>query len=121
MVLETLLVALVLTAGLLPLVAGTTRGRSRRLLIALALPFALVTTLVTRAFVRTHPDAPGETEVRDRPIQDPVGGYITSESCKACHPGQYATWHSSYHRTMTQVVTPEAVLGEFGVELEYLG
>ena len=32
---------------------------------------------------------------------------------KACHPDQYSTWHASYHRTMTQVATPETALADF--------
>src|SRR5437763_1203842 len=27
------------------------------------------------------------------------GGYVTSDSCRACHPSEYASWHRSYHRT----------------------
>src|SRR5690242_13195323 len=29
-------------------------------------------------------------------------GYVSSQKCQACHPGQYASWHQSFHRTMTQ-------------------
>lgn len=39
--------------------------------------------------------------------------YVSSATCQACHPKAYATWHRTYHRTMTQVATPETVLGEF--------
>jgi hypothetical protein len=28
--------------------------------------------------------------------------YVTSRACKSCHPGEYASWHKTYHRTMTQ-------------------
>ena len=34
-------------------------------------------------------------------------------TCQACHPAQYDAWHRSYHRTMTQAVTPSTVLGRF--------
>jgi len=48
-----------------------------------------------------------------RPIQVPEDGYTSSDTCKACHPSQYETWHSSFHRTMTQVATPQTVRATF--------
>ncbi|MBI2814675.1 MAG: C cytochrome precursor [Opitutae bacterium] len=39
----------------------------------------------------------------NRPIKAPTGGYVSSDSCRSCHPGNYASWHGSFHRTMTQV------------------
>ncbi|MFL6463195.1 MAG: multiheme c-type cytochrome, partial [Bryobacteraceae bacterium] len=48
--------------------------------------------------------------------------YAGSESCRSCHPSQYESWHRSYHRTMTQAATPEAVRGNFeNVNLEFGG
>jgi hypothetical protein len=47
----------------------------------------------------------------DRPIQVAHDGYVASSSCKACHPGEYGTWHRSYHRTMTQAADVDTVLG----------
>ena len=41
------------------------------------------------------------------------GGYVSSDRCQACHPGQYASWHRSFHRTMTQYASPESVVGPF--------
>src|SRR5262249_32113521 len=43
----------------------------------------------------------------------PDRGYVSSQTCKACHPGEFGTWHASFHRTMTQVATPQAVIGNF--------
>lgn len=40
-------------------------------------------------------------------------GYIGSESCVECHEKQHASWHQSYHRTMTQALTPETVRADF--------
>lgn len=40
-------------------------------------------------------------------------GYVGSESCRSCHAHEYSTWHASYHRTMTQPATAEAVVGDF--------
>ena len=49
----------------------------------------------------------------DLPGQVTGRGFTTSVTCQACHPAQYDDWHRSYHRTMTQVVTPSTVLGAF--------
>jgi hypothetical protein len=46
----------------------------------------------------------------NRPIVAQEGNYVTSNSCRACHPGNYASWHSSFHRTMTQVATPASLI-----------
>ncbi len=48
-------------------------------------------------------------------------GYVSSDRCMACHPGEHQSWHDSFHRTMTQVATPETVLGDFNVSLPYFG
>src|ERR1700674_4911809 len=59
-----------------------------------------------------------ERTIANRPIQVPDDGYASSQTCKACHPGQYETWQRSYHRTMTQVATPETVVANFdGVQV----
>lgn len=52
--------------------------------------------------------------------------YVSSQACRSCHPGQFSTWHRTFHRTMTQVATPEAVVpdhsGQFdGVVLQSRG
>ncbi|MGZ3441105.1 MAG: multiheme c-type cytochrome, partial [Polyangia bacterium] len=49
-----------------------------------------------------------------QPVAD--GGYVSSDSCRACHPSQYASWHSSYHRTMTQTASAAAVRAPFAGE-----
>src|SRR5438128_12279333 len=48
-----------------------------------------------------------------RPVQVEEDGYVSSRRCKGCHPLQYATWYGSYHRTMTQLATPDAVRANF--------
>ena len=47
----------------------------------------------------------------NRPVQATIGNYVSSDTCRACHPGNYASWHTSFHRTMTQVATPASLLG----------
>lgn len=41
------------------------------------------------------------------------GGYLGSDACVACHPGEHASWAATYHRTMTQRATPTSVLASF--------
>lgn len=39
--------------------------------------------------------------------------YATSAECRACHPDEYASWHRSFHRTMTQVASDQNFVGKF--------
>ena len=39
--------------------------------------------------------------------------FASSDSCRSCHPKHYTSWHQTYHRTMTQIVSPETVLAPF--------
>ncbi|MCH7919462.1 MAG: ammonia-forming cytochrome c nitrite reductase subunit c552 [Planctomycetes bacterium] len=39
--------------------------------------------------------------------------YVSSNSCQSCHPGEYASWHKTFHRTMTQPAHPGIVAGAF--------
>src|SRR5437899_5861449 len=67
----------------------------------------------TYGFLRDNPNVRREGEVANRPIQDAAGGYTSSDSCQACHPSQFASWRASYHRAMTQVATPDAIVASF--------
>jgi predicted CXXCH cytochrome family protein len=56
------------------------------------------------------------------PAENRPGGYVRSETCRSCHPNQYTSWHRSFHRTMTQHATPQAVRGNFtNVTLKWKG
>ena len=49
-------------------------------------------------------------------------GFVSSDSCRSCHPAEYASWHKSFHRTMTQHATPKSVRGDFnGTRLHLQG
>src|SRR5688500_9421826 len=54
-----------------------------------------------------------ERSVTNRPNQVVEPEYSSSNACRACHPSQYASWRASYHRTMTQVASPETVVADF--------
>ena len=49
----------------------------------------------------------------DLPQSNERKHYVSSDRCQSCHPGEHASWHRSYHRTMTQAALPESVLGRF--------
>ena len=96
----------------------------RRLVLILCLMMLLgiVATTVFRAKQARARRTATEERVAVSPTKSNDGGYVSSDACKACHPGEYASWHRTYHRTMTQVATPETVLGDFDdVKLEYFG
>jgi Cytochrome c554 and c-prime len=60
-----------------------------------------------------------ERQPPDRPIEVASDRYVSSQTCRACHPSQYASWHASYHRTMTQAATPQSVATSFeGVRVD---
>ena len=53
------------------------------------------------------------------PRQDLAGEYASSTSCRSCHPGNYRSWHNSYHRSMTMVADPDGIRAPFdGRELQ---
>lgn len=103
--------------------AGSSGGVSRRrgLMPWVVVWVLLALLLVGLRFGRSHL-TPTVERFDQRPIQAPEREFVQSSSCRSCHPHEYATWHGSYHRTMTQAATPEAVVGDFrNVTLEFGG
>ncbi len=50
------------------------------------------------------------------------GRAVSSGACRSCHPAEYASWHASFHRTMTRLATPASVAGSFeGTRVESEG
>jgi hypothetical protein len=78
----------------------------------LVLLCAAAVALGTAAYLFAEHPRP-EHSVENRPIQVRDNGYVSSQTCKACHPDQYNSWHDSYHRTMTQVATPATAQADF--------
>jgi hypothetical protein len=75
----------------------------------LALTFGIIGCLGIASRDRSLP----ERAIAYRPIQVNADGYTSSQTCKACHPAEYHSWYGSYHRSMTQVATPDAVRADF--------
>jgi len=59
----------------------------------------------------------------NRPVKAAVAAdMVSSDSCRSCHPGNYASWHASFHRTMTQVAEPANFATKMdGLELAHNG
>ena len=62
-----------------------------------------------------EPSTSGPAAPDDQPIPkiDPGEEYASSAACQKCHPGEFDSWHRTYHRTMTQLASPESVKGTF--------
>jgi len=84
---------------------------SRVLVLLLAASAALGITGVA-----TREPLPPESTISGRPIQQHEDGFVSSDACQACHPSQYASWRASYHRTMTQVATPDTAIPSFNAQ-----
>ncbi|MDB6169914.1 MAG: c-type cytochrome precursor [Verrucomicrobia bacterium] len=78
---------------------------------AIALAWAVTMTSVALVSASWQDEPP-----KNRPVKVPADDYVSSDSCRACHPGNYASWHVSFHRTMTQV----AVAANFATEMDGL-
>jgi cytochrome c554/c'-like protein len=87
------------------------RARRASALVGIGAGAAAGALIVAAASHRT-PLAP--PPARNLPVQEPAADDASSAACRSCHPEQYATWHASYHRTMTQAVSARAVAGDFG-------
>jgi hypothetical protein len=77
---------------------------------AIALAAGAVAATVVEQRTRTRARDAAE---RHLPVESTALGYVSSRSCRPCHLEQYASWHDSYHRTMTQPATPENVHAPF--------
>src|SRR5262249_18334298 len=90
---------------------GAARSGTSPLLVAIGV---LAIGAAVGLTARTHAEALAEqAAARGVPATRSTQGYVSSEECRACHPGEYASWHRTYHRTMTQVATPDTVVADF--------
>jgi hypothetical protein len=64
------------------------------------------------ATVRDKPQGDLATQ-EDVPQRVESDSYVSASQCVECHPVNHSTWKDSYHSKMTQLATPEAVLGDF--------
>ena len=83
----------------------STRGRYFWLLAVSAAMFVGLTAIPGPGAQNVDPD--------HRPLQISADSYVSSDSCRECHPKEYQSWRRSFHRTMTQVATPRSVRVSF--------
>ncbi len=99
---------------------------AQRLLGLLVFACILVLAAIMPAVIgivgsRDEPVTGEADQVANRPAAELADHYVSSRSCRACHPHEYDSWHDSYHRTMTQVAGPESVEGNFDVDMRLDG
>jgi hypothetical protein len=65
---------------------------------------------------------PDRSPVAGGPTTAQFDGYVSSDACASCHPGQYSSWHRSYHRTMTRQAQAATILAPWeGNSLRWRG
>ena len=116
--LELMLPAVLLLVAIIPFLGKATRLQAIGLV---ALPIALTAALgVFKYTIDTRNDntraallnaSPAQTRLE--PLTAPDNNYTSSQTCRACHPSEYRSWHNSYHRTMTQLAKPGAILAKW--------
>jgi len=93
------------------LVLRPSRGRIVAASVCLV---ALVTTaMLAWGVERAERLASAQQLTGEIPIQGQEEGFVASTACRSCHPSEYASWHQTFHRTMTQPATPESVVAPF--------
>jgi predicted CXXCH cytochrome family protein len=108
------LLAIVL-ATLLGLAASLVIARVSGARGALALLAAMAASSVGAALLRARQVPPPPSS----PPEVARGDVVGSGACRACHPGEYASWSRTFHRTMTQRASSRTVLADVdGVSLE---
>lgn len=85
--------------------------------LALALVSAPLAVVAALAF------GPDPVELAaNAPLRERAADYEGAVSCAACHPEHHSSWARTYHATMTQLPTHEAVLGRFdGTKVRFYG
>ena len=116
--LEVIVPVVLLMVAVLPFLGQATRQKVAGLV---ALPLALTAGLgYFKYTVDSRNDASRAAllastpaQARLKPVTAPNNAYTSSQTCRACHPSEYQSWHDSYHRTMTQLAKPGAVLAKW--------
>ncbi|MEC8337960.1 MAG: multiheme c-type cytochrome [Planctomycetota bacterium] len=74
----------------------------------------------TRDMVRGKNESPRQSPWPASPDIHREEGYVGSKACKECHEGEFTSWHSSYHSSMTQIADRTTVIPEIeNIDLEY--
>lgn len=109
---ETLL--LVVVAAVAATILWSRAGdRGQRVWVAVVLGLVLGGYGVARLTYEPRAGGSDDPANVQRPLQTRDHGFVSSDACASCHPSEYASWSRSYHRTMTQVITPETMIPEW--------
>lgn len=101
---EPLFVAVLLATAALAIPAGGWRWGALALAIGAVVALGAVRAPPAPDFGRYRPD--------DATAADDAA-FVSSRACRGCHPAEYESWHRTYHRQMTQAVSPATVLAPF--------
>lgn len=103
---EALVIAILLCVAAIPVGLGARGAAAPAWILALAAVAGFVAL--------ARPGGPPRTDLRpqdaSRTAESP---FASSRACRACHPGEHASWARSYHRRMTQPASADAVLAPF--------
>jgi predicted CXXCH cytochrome family protein len=89
-------------------VALAMRHRNRISVVGIAgLSLALLVPVVFALSTWSPPERSIPEQIA--PSRTTDQGFVSSDTCRACHPAQYESWKASYHRSMTQVASPESI------------
>ena len=83
-------------------------SEARRAVVIAAVGLSLVIALAVPKGGATPP--PGAPKLTAR------GEFVSSNACKSWHPGEHASFHASYHRSMTALPTRESIQAPFAGE-----
>ena len=61
----------------------------------------------------SEPNSASSLHQTTLPYQRADNEYVGSKSCKECHTDEHKSWHDSYHRSMTQLMSPKSVKAAF--------
>lgn len=113
---------LVAVVGVLAPLIGRSGKPASRLLAVAILGFAVITTIAWGRASNQRLASHNQLMAGLPKPALPGNRFVTSTTCRPCHPSQYSSWHDTFHRTMTQPATPDAVIGNFeGVHLRSHG
>lgn len=107
-----LLAALACLLLVLPVFSKQAGSHKRALLMA-AMVLAAAALVIGRFFAAPVRQEMLLTGLRPIEVAGHDDTFASSASCKRCHAEECASWHASYHRTMTQTASPSSVIGDF--------
>lgn len=103
---DSILFALLLSAGAVPFLPRTAPGWRRFTFSLMVFGLAwLCATILEKPM--------GRHETVTRPVAVRHDGYVGSGACRSCHREAHDSWHASYHRTMTQIAGPQTIGAKF--------